>query len=171
MDEKDKAQKRVQIKRQAYLENIQAEKERNKANRHARIEQGTGTISVDRQLPMYGFKDQIQTSYTLSKLFMGFKMFIPFATIAYRGTEDDTTTQTVKALSSVWFGRIHHHQASLDTGMGYYSKALRLLGRDLVDSKATYRLPTLTNVLSLCLFEVREVTRAVYKKTILTLHR
>ena len=165
MDEKDKAQKRVQIKRQAYLENIQAEKERNKAIRHARIEQGTGTVPVDRQLPMYGFKDEIQTSYTLSKLFAGFKMFLPFTTIAYRGTEDDTTTQTVKALSSVWFGRIHHHQGSLDMGMGYYTKALRLLGRDLVDPTAAYRLPTLTNVLSLCLFEVCEVTRAVCKNS------
>lgn len=74
----------------------------------------------------------------------------------YRGTEDCTTTQTVKALSCVFFGRMNNDRKTFDSGMSSYCNALRLLGSDLKDPKAAYEIPAVTNVLSLVIFEVND---------------
>lgn len=155
MDEKGRAQKRVQIKRQAYLEAIQAEEAQLRANRATKLEPTNRPVGkVSPPLSLVGFRDKVELTFMLNKLFAGWRLFIPFVMRGYRGTEDCTTTQTVKALSSIYFGRIHHDKESFDSGMISYCKALRLLGVDLKDQKAAFALPSVTNVLSLVIFEV-----------------
>ncbi|KAG9237412.1 hypothetical protein BJ875DRAFT_156669 [Amylocarpus encephaloides] len=170
VDEKGRAQKRVQIKRQAYLEAVQAEDEQFKASRQTRNSnspenQRTPGQTKERQkqqevgavqecLSLAGFRDKVELTFMLNELFAGWRLFIPWVMRGYRGTDDCTTTQSVKALSSVYFARLHHDQKSLDAGMKSYSNALRLLRVDLKDNKAAYALPSVTNVLSLVIFEM-----------------
>ncbi|KAF4624353.1 hypothetical protein G7Y89_g13819 [Cudoniella acicularis] len=157
VDEKGRAQKRVQIKRQAYLEAIQAEEEQLRASRVARLQptnRPTATGQVPSALSLAGFRDKVELTFMLNKLFAGWRLFIPWIMRGYRGTEDCTTTQAVKALSSIYFGRLHRQKESFDAGMISYCKALRLLGVDLKDPKAAFALPSVTNVLSLVIFEM-----------------
>ncbi|KAH6676385.1 hypothetical protein B0J14DRAFT_651807 [Halenospora varia] len=155
VDEKGRAQKRVQIKRQAYLEAIQAEEAQLRANRATKLEPTNRPVGkVSPPLSLVGFRDKVELTFMLNKLFAGWRLFIPFVMRGYRGTEDCTTTQTVKALSSIYFGRMHHDKESFDSGMISYCKALRLLGVDLKDQKAAFALPSVTNVLSLVIFEM-----------------
>ncbi|KAH9218041.1 hypothetical protein DL95DRAFT_490600 [Leptodontidium sp. 2 PMI_412] len=188
VDEKEKAEKRVQIKREAYLQAIQAEDEKVKARLHsskARKEtkeaqssetqgaehqcpkstsdiiasrkpkpKGNGKDStIGRELSVSGFQDKIHMSFLLSKFFVGAKMFTPWMLKSCKWSENCTTTQTMRALSGLYFGRMHRRKQSLDFGFQSYSKALRLLSKDLVSEKA-WELPALTNVLSLTVFEI-----------------
>ncbi|KAL2066172.1 hypothetical protein VTL71DRAFT_2243 [Oculimacula yallundae] len=186
VDEKGKAEKRVQIKREAYLQAIQLEDEKlrarqqpTKAQKKATntqvlstpcVEQSNTAIkiappgpsgqrrknmgsSLDNQLSVAGFQDNIHMSFLLKKFWSGAKMFTPWMLKGCRWSEDCTTTQTMKALSSLYFGRIHRRKQSRDFGLQCYSKALRLLSKDLVCEKA-WELPALTNVLSLSVFEI-----------------
>ncbi|KAH7410534.1 hypothetical protein BKA64DRAFT_703649 [Cadophora sp. MPI-SDFR-AT-0126] len=188
VDEKENAEKRVQIKREAYLQAIQAEDEKVKARLHTskaqkeiketqssrttngeqqcpnptndivvtRKSRPKGNVkesTIGRELSVTGFQDKIQMSFLLSKLFVGAKMFTPWMLTGCKWSEDCTTTQTMRALSGVYFGRMHRRKQSLDFGFQSYSKALRLLSKDLVSKKA-WEFTTLTNVQSLTLFEV-----------------
>lgn len=186
MDEKQKAEKRVQIKREAYLQALQAEDERHKAKQHhsktpeeVRPSQDSRTsgseqqcskltnnlvairkpklkednAAIGKKLSVTGFQDKIHMSFLLSKFFVGARMFVPWMLKGCKWQEDCTTTQTMKALSGIYFGRMHRHRQSLDFGFQCYSKALRLLSKDLVSRKA-WELPSLTNVLSLTVFEI-----------------
>ncbi|KAK0112835.1 hypothetical protein ONS95_014562 [Cadophora gregata] len=187
VDEKEKAEKRVQLKREAYLQAVQAEEARDEARQNhlkspkevgqlqrtatfcspERYVQSTDDIVASRKskmkdfsnvaigkvLSMIGFQDEIHLSFLLSKFFVGARMFTPWMLRGCRWSEDCTTTQTVRALSGIYFGRMHHRKQSLDLGFQCYSKALRLLSKDLLSKKA-WELPSLTNVLSLTVFEI-----------------
>lgn len=191
VDEKEKAEKRVQIKREAYLQAIKAEDEKVKARQHTpktqkdskevRYSKTHGTelqcsksmsgivqsrksklkgnnieAIIGRELSVTGFQDEIHMSFLLSKFMVGAKMFTPWMLKGCKWNENCTTTQTMKALSGLYFGRIHRRKQSLDFGFQSYSKALQLLSRDLV-SKRAWELPALTNVLSLSVFEVSDI--------------
>ncbi|PVH83633.1 hypothetical protein DL98DRAFT_585516 [Cadophora sp. DSE1049] len=186
VDEKQKAEKRVQIKREAYLQAIKAEDERDKARQHhsktpeeaiqaqrlqipaseQQFPKPTNDIvtsqkskskehntAIGKELSVTGFQDKIHMSFLLSKFFVGARMFTPWMLKGCKWNEDCTTTQTMKALSGIYFGRMHHRKQSLDFGFQSYSKALRLLSKDLISKKA-WELPSLTNVLSLTVFEI-----------------
>lgn len=156
VDEKGRAQKRVQIKRQAYLEAVQAEEKQLKAVRKSKTPQPTNRPmgSIGHVLSLVNFKDKVQLSFTLNRLFDGWRLFVPWIMRGYKGTEDCTTTQTVKALSAAYFGRMHNDRATFESGMIPYSNALRLLGSDLKDPNTAFETPAVTNVLALVMFEV-----------------
>jgi hypothetical protein len=155
VDEKGRAQKRVQIKRQAYLEAVQAE-DQQIAQRKSQIapEKQVAKQQVRPNLSLEGFRNTVELTFMLNKLFSGWKLFIPWVMMGYRGAEDCTTTQTVNALSSVYFYRVHHDRKSFESGMVSYAKALHLMSVDLKDQRAAFQLPLVTNALSLVIFEV-----------------
>jgi hypothetical protein len=162
VDEKGRAQKRVQIKRQAYLEAVEAEEAQLKAHRKAKVDNEKKSMTqVGEMLSLAGFRDKMELSFMLNKLWAGWRLFIPWVMRGYRGVEECTTTQSVKALSSVYFSRMHRDKKSFDTGMISYSKALRLLSIDLKDQKAAFDLPSVTNVLSLVIFEASTLTMSL----------
>ncbi|KAH7370447.1 hypothetical protein BKA65DRAFT_545159 [Rhexocercosporidium sp. MPI-PUGE-AT-0058] len=179
VDEKEKAEKRVQIKREAYLQAIHAEDEKVKAQKEIKETQSSKTHSAEqspkptyavvaspksksrgnntqstfgRELSLVGFQDNVHMSFLISKFLVGARMFTPWMLTGCKWTENCTTTQTMKALSGLYFGRINRRKKSLDYGFQCYSKALRLLSTDLVSKKA-WELPSLTNALSLTVFE------------------
>ncbi|CAG8959955.1 hypothetical protein HYFRA_00012672 [Hymenoscyphus fraxineus] len=151
VDEKARAQKRVQVKRQAYLESIQAEQGKLKPSRRT-IQLKTET-QVPPNLSLAGSETTVRLTFMQNQLFSGWRMFIPWTMCEYRGQDNCTTTQAVDALSSMYFGRMHGDVNSVNAGVNSYSKALPLLGRDLKDPKA-FTLSTLTNVLSLVIYEM-----------------
>lgn len=150
VDEKGRAQKRVQIKREAYLQSIQAEDERIRALREHR----RSSVNIPPELPLKRFQEHIEMSHMDSKLFADAKMIAPWSMEAYSGRESCSTTQTMRALGSMYYGRMHRDKESLDQSMIHYGKAIRLLASDLQDVKRVFKLQTLTNVLSLAIFEV-----------------
>lgn len=157
MDEKARAQKRVQVKRQAYLESVQAEQERLKPNRQTQFAiQLKAAAHVPPSLSLAGNETTVRLTFMQNELFSGWRMFIPWAMREYRGQDSCTTTQAVNALSSIYFGRMHHDINSINAGAISYGKTLPLLGRDLKDPKA-FTLSTLTNVLSLVIYEVSKI--------------
>lgn len=155
VDEKGRAQKRVQVKRQAYLENVRAEERRLRTGRQARLEPTNRPMgSIGKVLSPAGMREKVPLQYTLNYLFAGWRLFMPWVMKAYRGTDDCTTTQTVKALSCAYYGRMHNDRKTFDSGMASYCNALRLLGSDLTDPKTAYSISSVTNVLVLCIFEM-----------------
>jgi hypothetical protein len=136
------------------LEAVQAEEAQLKAEREANFEPLNRPVSIAKTLSIAVHKDKVQISFMLNNLFAGWRLFVPWVMKGYRDSEDCTTTQTVKALSCVFFGRMHNDRKIFDSGMSSYCNALRLLGSDLKDPKATYEIPAVTNVLSLVIFEV-----------------
>ncbi|TVY85428.1 Uncharacterized protein LSUE1_G000474 [Lachnellula suecica] len=156
VDEKGRAQKRVQIKRQAYLQAVQAEDKQIKAERRSKSrESSDGELGpVEKTLSLAGFRDKVQLSFTIHNLFKGWRLFVPWMMRGYRGTDDCTTTQSVQALSAVYFGRMHNDRKIFDLGMISYCNALRLLGSDLKDNKAAFSVSAVTNVLALVIFEM-----------------
>lgn len=152
VDEKERAQKRVQIKREAYLQSIQADAERLKARRS--LGRRRSSVYMPPELPLSAFREHISVSHMDAKLFAGAKAIAPWSMELYSGRDDCTVTQTIRALGSMYYGRTYHDQESLAQSMIYYSKALRLLTSDLQDSKAIFEISSLSNVLSLCTFEV-----------------
>ncbi|CZT11503.1 uncharacterized protein RAG0_15634 [Rhynchosporium agropyri] len=187
VDEKEKAEKRVKLKREAYLQAIQVEDERIRARKQSTgneavvkmqsanlsgVERETADsardtakpplsrqnrhgvgVNHENELSVIAFQDNIHMSFLLSKFWTGAKMFTPWMMKGCRWNENCTTTQTMKALSGLYFGRIHRRKQSMDFGFQCYSKALRLLSKDLVSTR-TWELPSLTNVLSLSVFEI-----------------
>ncbi|XMA10558.1 hypothetical protein WAI453_003349 [Rhynchosporium graminicola] len=187
VDEKEKAEKRVKLKREAYLQAVQVEDERIRARKQSTgneavikmqsanlsgVERETADsardiakpplsrqnrhgvgVNHENELSVIAFQDNIHMSFLLSKFWTGAKMFTPWMMKGCRWNENCTTTQTMKALSGLYFGRIHRRKQSMDFGFQCYSKALRLLSKDLVSTRA-WELPSLTNVLSLSVFEI-----------------
>ncbi|TVY47417.1 Uncharacterized protein LOCC1_G004412 [Lachnellula occidentalis] len=161
VDEKGRAQKRVQVKRQAYLEAVHAEEAQLQAVRKTKSRSPPAdevlkgaTPAMGKTLDIGVFKDTVQISFMLDTLFAGWRLFMPWVMTGYRNVEECTTTQTVKALSCVFFGRMHNNRNIFDSGMVAYCNALRLLGSDLKDPKAAYGISAVTNVLSLVIFEM-----------------
>jgi hypothetical protein len=152
VDEKGRAQKRVQIKREAYLQSIQADAERLKARRS--LGHRRSSVYIPPELPLSGFREHIQVSHMDAKLFAGAKIIAPWSMELYSGRDDCTATQTIRALGSMYYCRMFHDHVSLAQSMIYYSKALRLLASDLQDPSAIFEVASLNNVLSLCIFEV-----------------
>ncbi|KUJ16413.1 uncharacterized protein LY89DRAFT_749024 [Mollisia scopiformis] len=152
VDEKGRAQKRVQIKHEAYLQSIQADAEKIRASR--KLELRCSSEAVPPELSLVAFQEHVQMSHMDSKLFEGAKILAPWTTARYDGEDSYTATQTMRALGSVYYGRMYRHKESLDQSMIYYSKAIRLLASDLQDPKSVYEASSLNNILSLCIFEM-----------------
>lgn len=158
VDEKKRAQKRVQIKRQEYLQSIQADAEKVQNKRtgtlvRRRSSQGSPSPAPP-EINMAVFLQHIQVTHMDENFFAGGKAIAPWNMEWYTGRDDCTTTQTIRALGSMYYGRMHKHQESLAQSMVYYGKALRLLAVDISSPTSIYKATSVTNVVSLCIFEV-----------------
>ena len=141
VDEKKRAQKLVAIRREAYLESVRAEEEQRNLVRHAR----RAAQPISPPLAQAASLESIQMSFTKEKMFSAAVEFIPWIGMGYREGDETTSTHTMKALGSMFYGRIHRHQPSIDTGFKSYSKALQLLSKDLGNSKTLQDIKMLTN--------------------------
>jgi hypothetical protein len=127
VDEKKRAQKLVAIRREAYLESVRAEEEQRHLVRHAR----RAAQPISPPLAQAASFESIQTSFTKEKMFSAAIEFVPWIGMGYREGDETTSTHTMKALGSMFFGRIHRHQPSIDTGFKSYSSALQLMSKDI----------------------------------------
>jgi hypothetical protein len=103
--------------------------------------------------PLTAFEDEIQVSYVLSRLFAGGAEILPLLMSSY---SNDTLQQHtgVKALSKMYFGRMHKHPRVMIEGARNYCMALRSLKRDLQDPHRCSCLEVLSSSMVLSTYEV-----------------
>ncbi|TGO72933.1 hypothetical protein BELL_0406g00040 [Botrytis elliptica] len=108
---------------------------------------------IPRDLNLSAFQDDIYISFLLSKLAPN--SIVPNTWM--RTQANDSTSPTAKhsllALSSIYFGRIHHLEDILKQGSRWYCNALRCLSKDLQDSEKAWSLSVLSSASMLQIYE------------------
>jgi hypothetical protein len=116
-------------------------------------EESRSTILPD--LNLSAFQDDICISFLLSKLSLNSTVPEPWMRTHAKDSTSLTAQHSLLALSSIYFGRLHHREDILNRGSLRYSNALRCLSQDLQDSEKTWSLSVLSSATMLQIFEVR----------------
>jgi hypothetical protein len=64
---------------------------------------------------------------------------------------------SIRALSTAYFGRMHGQRKVMSTSYVYYGNALRSLNKDLQNPDRAWNLSIMTSAMSLQIYEVRKI--------------
>lgn len=111
--------------------------------------------AILRGLNLSAFQKDIYVSFLLSKF--AFHSALPETWMRTQAKDSTSLTaqHSLLALSSIYFGRIHHLEDVLKQGFLWYGNALRCLSNDLQDSEKARSLSTLSSATMLQIYEVR----------------
>jgi len=116
------------------------------------------------ELNYSAFKDNISISFTLARLFAWDARSIEWLGWGYNAAEASINSHALKALSSVYYGRINHESSFENDGRVHYSRTLRGL-RNLIESPKRTSLDVLIAGMTASCYEM--VSSLSHKETLL----
>jgi len=103
------------------------------------------------EISLIAFRDNLEISYLLSHGFIGNPTIT--SCVANVPAPYPKKWHATKALSAMYFGRIHRRPEIMEQATVEYGKALRSLAEDLQDPEEAYSISVLTNVCILSIYE------------------
>lgn len=89
----------------------------------------TAPVTLWPELNLAAFKNEIQISFTLAKLFSWDKRSVTWLGWGYNAVEQSINSDALKALSGIYYGRVHHEFSLENAARVHYLKTLRGLGK------------------------------------------
>lgn len=108
-------------------------------------------------LGVRAFEDNIFVSFLLSNLFSGIPAPTPWLHLHAEDASSVSAQLSVRALSTLFFGRTHHQRDITARGFHLYGQALVSLNRDLQDSTKGWSLSVVKSAMALELYEVSAI--------------
>ncbi|KFY42438.1 hypothetical protein V495_04523 [Pseudogymnoascus sp. VKM F-4514 (FW-929)] len=105
-------------------------------------------------LGLQGFEDNIYVSFLLSNLFLGIPASSPWPGVDTDNNAASCATTCVRALATMYFGRVHHQKYTTTRGQELYGKALVSLNHELQDPQSGMSLSTVTSAMILEIYEL-----------------
>lgn len=110
--------------------------------------------SIGTSLGVRAFEDNIFVSFLLSNLFTGIPVRTPWLHLHAEDASSKTAQLSVRALSTTFFGRIHHQKDITVRGYDLYGRALLSLNQDLQDPRKGWSMSVMKSAMALELYEV-----------------
>lgn len=132
----------------------------------------SSTLSLSPDLGLQGFEDDIFTSYLLSHFLAGWVMFpeVPWLRLHAEEVSSRSAKVCIRALGSVYFGRVHHQKYITDRGNKLYGQALIALNDDLRTEEKAWSVPVVRSAMVLELYEVRRLIQRSHTNLRHTVH-